>query len=92
MSLEPAAKLDAAVLRVQGKQALVGLGWKPAIAEAAVAAAASDLGPNVALEPLIFEALRRCQRPSSLAPSPLRGGSGGSSSSPSNGSAASSLK
>ena len=41
----PASNLDAAVLRVQGKQALVGLGWKPAIAESAVAAALAALGP-----------------------------------------------
>jgi hypothetical protein len=60
------SKLDAAALRVQGKQALLGLGWKPAIADAAVAEALAALGPTVPLEQLIFEALRRCQRPSTL--------------------------
>ena len=61
-----ATKLDAAVLRAQGKQALVGLGWKPAIADAAVADALAALGPMAPLEQLIFEALRRCQRPSNV--------------------------
>ena len=60
------SKLDAAVLRAQSKQALVGLGWKPAVAEAAVAAALGTLGSAVPLEQLIFEALRRCQPPSSI--------------------------
>jgi hypothetical protein len=83
----PASNLDAAVLRVQGKQALVGLGWKPAIAEAAVAAALAALGPAVRVEQLIAEALRRCQRPSSLIENRPRGGSGESSSSASNDSA-----
>ena len=77
-SLEPpASTLDAAVLRVQGKQALVGLGWKPAIAEPAVSAALAALEPAVRVEQLIAEALRRCQRPSSVVPDRLRGGSGG---------------
>jgi hypothetical protein len=55
-----ASKLDAAVLRAQTKDALVGLGWKPAIAHAAVAAAATAMGPEMTLERLIFEALRQC--------------------------------
>jgi len=58
-------KLDAAITRTQAKEALVGLGWKPAIAQAAVAAASAGLGAEVKLEPLIFEALRRCPRPTS---------------------------
>ena len=54
------SKLDAAVLRAQNKDALVGLGWKPAIAWAAVAAASTAMGPEMTLERLIFEALRQC--------------------------------
>jgi len=54
------SKLDAAVLRAQTKDALVGLGWKPAIAYAAVAAALTAIGPEMTLEQLIFEALRQC--------------------------------
>jgi hypothetical protein len=57
------SKLDAAVLRTQAKQALVGLGWRPAIANAAVVAAMAALGAEATLERLIFEALRRCPRP-----------------------------
>jgi hypothetical protein len=47
----------------QAKDALVGMGWKPKIAAAAVQAAASALGEEPAIERLIFEALRRCPRP-----------------------------
>jgi Holliday junction resolvasome RuvABC DNA-binding subunit len=54
------AKLDVAIVRTQAKQALAGLGWKPAIANPAVAAAAAALGAEATLERLIFEALRRC--------------------------------
>jgi hypothetical protein len=57
------SRLNVAVLRTQSKEALVGLGWKPAIATAAVAAASAALGTEVTLERLIFEALRRCPRP-----------------------------
>ena len=57
------SKLDVAVVRTQAKEALIGLGWKSALAQAAVAAAAASLGTQVALEPLIFEALRRCSQP-----------------------------
>lgn len=56
-------RLDAAILRTQAKAALTGLGWKPAIARAAVAAAAAAQGEDVTLERLIFEALRRCPTP-----------------------------
>ena len=56
------SQLDVAVLRTQSKEALVGLGWKPVIATAAVAAACAALGTEVTLEQLIFEALRRCPR------------------------------
>jgi len=54
------AKLDAAILRTQAKQALTGLGWKPAVAQTAVAAAVAAQGSDATLERLIFEALRRC--------------------------------
>jgi HNH endonuclease/RuvA, C-terminal domain len=57
------SELDAAILRTQAKAALTGLGWKPAIADAAVAAAAAAHGAGVSLERLIFEALRRCPSP-----------------------------
>jgi hypothetical protein len=58
-----ASKLDAAILRTQAKAALVGLGWKPAIAHDAIAAALAAQGPELTLERLIFESLRRCPRP-----------------------------
>ncbi|HEX8106158.1 MAG TPA: HNH endonuclease signature motif containing protein [Kofleriaceae bacterium] len=58
-----ARRLDAAIFRTQAKAALTGLGWKPAIAHAAVAAAAEAHGEDVTLEHLIFEALRRCPTP-----------------------------
>jgi len=58
-----ASKLDVIIVRAQAKAALIGLGWKPAIAHAAVAAAAAAQGPEMALERLIFEALRRCPAP-----------------------------
>ncbi|HEX2687431.1 MAG TPA: HNH endonuclease signature motif containing protein [Kofleriaceae bacterium] len=56
-------KLDAAILRTQVKAALTGLGWKPAIAHAAVAAAAAASGPDVTLEQLIRASLRHCPVP-----------------------------
>jgi Holliday junction resolvasome RuvABC DNA-binding subunit len=68
-------KLDVAVLRTQAKEALIGLGWKSAIAHAAVAAASASLGTVPALEALIFEALRRCPQPST-AQERSRGGGG----------------
>jgi Holliday junction resolvasome RuvABC DNA-binding subunit len=58
-----ASELDAAIVRTQAKAALTGLGWKPAIAAAAVAAAVAAQGAEVSLERLIFEALRRCPVP-----------------------------
>ena len=57
------SKLDAAILRTQAKVALVGLGRKPAIAVAAIAAAAADLRPGATVEQWIRAALRRCPRP-----------------------------
>jgi hypothetical protein len=58
-----ASRLDGAIVRTQAKAALIGLGWKPAIAQAAVAAAVAAEGTAMALERLIFEALRRCPIP-----------------------------
>jgi Holliday junction resolvasome RuvABC DNA-binding subunit len=51
------------VLRTQAKEALMGLGWKPAVAVRAVDAALDALGSEAALERVIFEALRRCSQP-----------------------------
>ena len=56
-------RLDAAILHTQAKAALIALGWKPAIAAAAVAAAAAAQGAEVTLERLMFESLRRCPAP-----------------------------
>jgi hypothetical protein len=56
-------QLDAAIRCTQARAALAGLGWKPAIARAAVDAAAAVSGPDVTLERLIFESLRRCPTP-----------------------------
>jgi hypothetical protein len=53
------SRLDAAVLRTQANAALTELGWKSAIAHAVVAAAAAAQGPEMTLERLSFEALRR---------------------------------
>jgi hypothetical protein len=57
------SKLDAVTLRTQAREALLGLGWKAAIAGPAVAAAAAALGGEVTLEQLIFDSLRRCPMP-----------------------------
>lgn len=54
------SKLDAVVLRTQTKEALIGLGWKTAIANAAAASAFAAGGAEATLERLIFHALRRC--------------------------------
>jgi hypothetical protein len=43
--------------------ALRGLGWSAAIASAAVASAATNVGAEPTLEQLIFAALRACPRP-----------------------------
>ena len=54
---------DMASLRAEARAALTGLGWKPAIAHAAVDAATAVRGADATLEQLIFEALRRCPVP-----------------------------
>jgi hypothetical protein len=59
---QPPTQLDVAVRRAQTKDALIGLGWKPAIASAAVAAAWATMGSRATLEQLIVEALRQCPR------------------------------
>ena len=59
-----AARLDAAVIRVQARDALVGLGWKPAIARAAVDEACAHVDATATIETVIREALRRCPRSS----------------------------
>src|SRR5262249_17915401 len=58
-----ASKLHGDIVRTQVKTALIGLGWKPAIAHAAVSAAVAGHGTEMRLERLIFEALRRCPAP-----------------------------
>ena len=58
------SSFDVAAQRVQARDALVGLGWKPHIARTAVDDAMSHVGRDTTLEALIFEALRRCPRPS----------------------------
>ncbi|TMQ12627.1 MAG: HNH endonuclease [Deltaproteobacteria bacterium] len=55
-------RLDAAILCTQAKAALAGLGWKPALARAAVEAAVAQ-SRAMTLEQLIFESLRRCPVP-----------------------------
>ncbi|HMG55912.1 MAG TPA: HNH endonuclease signature motif containing protein [Kofleriaceae bacterium] len=57
------SRLNATILRTQARAALTGLGWKPAIASAAVSAAAAAQGSEFTLERLIFESLRRCPVP-----------------------------
>jgi hypothetical protein len=53
--------ISTAVIRAQAKAALIGLGWRPGVAHAAVAAAATQ-DTEMTLERLIFESLRRCPR------------------------------
>jgi len=59
------SKFAAVVVRTQAREALVGLGWKIAIAGAAVNEACAQLGTDVSIDVLIREALRRCPRPTS---------------------------
>jgi Holliday junction resolvasome RuvABC DNA-binding subunit len=61
-SAASATKLQLATLRTQAKQALVGLGWKPAIAIPAVDAALVGQRAELTLEQVVHEALRRCPR------------------------------
>ena len=57
-------RLDDAILVTQAKDALVGLGWKPAIARAAVDEARVHVGVTAKVEELVREALRHCPKPS----------------------------
>jgi hypothetical protein len=56
----PRSTIDAAIIRAQTKDALVQLGWKPAIARAATDAAIAALGPDAPLERMVREALQQC--------------------------------
>jgi len=56
---------SAGTVRAQARDALVGLGWKIAIASAAVNEACGQLGTHVPIDVLIREALRRCPLPTS---------------------------
>lgn len=56
-------QFDDAVIRAQAGDALVGLGWKPAIARRAVDEACAHAGTGLRIEQLITEALRRCPKP-----------------------------
>ena len=56
-------KLDVAITIAQARDALVGLGWKLAIARAAVDEAQARVGPSASVELMIREALRRCPKP-----------------------------
>ena len=60
-----ATRLELAVLRAQAKDALVGLGWKPGIARAAVDEACAHVGRDATIAVLIRDALRRCPKPTS---------------------------
>jgi hypothetical protein len=56
----PASRLDDAILRTQTREALVGMGWKSAIARDAVEVAASRVGRDAPLDAWVREALRQC--------------------------------
>jgi hypothetical protein len=56
-------KLAAVTQWVACKQALISLGWRTGIAAATATAALQALGDTAPLDRLIFDALRRCPRP-----------------------------
>ena len=58
----PTGDAEPVDLGAEARLGLVGMGWKSAIANAAVAAAQAVVGEQASLEALIFEALRRCRR------------------------------
>lgn len=67
-------ELDAAIRGDQAKRALIQLGWKPAIARAAVEEAVTISGADTPLDQLIVAALRCCPRPTSVCSyRPVRG-------------------
>ncbi|MEO7732918.1 MAG: HNH endonuclease signature motif containing protein, partial [Kofleriaceae bacterium] len=53
---------EAPDLAAEACRGLIGLGWTAAVARPAVEAARAVVGEDAPLEPLIFEALRRCRR------------------------------
>jgi len=57
------SRLGDAAMRTQVRDALVGMGWKPGLARAAVDDALTNVGTDVPIEALIREALRRCPKP-----------------------------
>jgi hypothetical protein len=57
------AKLDRVTMDVDVRVALVKLGFKTHEARAAIDAARSHVGPNVSVELLLREALKRCPKP-----------------------------
>ena len=52
-------------MRTQARDALVGLGWKPAIARATVEEAIMHVDSAAPIDIVIREALRRCPKPTS---------------------------
>ncbi len=56
-------RLVPVAMRIQARDALVGLGWKVSIAGAAVEEAVARVGSDATIDVLIREALRRCPRP-----------------------------
>ncbi len=62
-SRDTGSRFDHTVMQSQARDVLVGLGWKPGIARAAVEEACAPVGSEVPVEQLIAEALRRCPRP-----------------------------
>lgn len=57
------SQLDTAILRTEARAALTGLGWKAAVAHAAVERAAAALGADMTIEQLIFASLKECPAP-----------------------------
>jgi hypothetical protein len=58
---QPTSRVGEMDTRSTAQLALESLGWKPRIARAAVDAAIAELGPELALDPLIRAALQRCR-------------------------------
>jgi hypothetical protein len=58
-----ASTFERATTRTHARDALVGLGWKPGIARAAVEDAMAHVGEDTPIDVVIREALRRCPRP-----------------------------
>jgi Holliday junction resolvasome RuvABC DNA-binding subunit len=64
-AIDQSAKLQNAITRTYAKDALVKLGWTPAIARSATDAAIAALESDAPIDHIIREALRLCPRPSS---------------------------